>query len=103
MRITLTHTTNIFQFHFVCKKNYLQTHIYILCLCIYVYMFTTIRLDLNKLSNHWQTRECGHAEERKVDARCEYDFPYVFMHMNCDLSANHRTQLLSSLTLIRAN
>lgn len=23
--------------------------------------------DLNKLSNHWQTRECGHADEGKAD------------------------------------
>jgi len=84
MRITLTHTTNISQFHFAYKKNYLQTQIYILCLCIYVYMFTTIRLDLNKLSNHWQTRECGYMKERKVDVNT---FPNIFTYELRSLSA----------------
>lgn len=86
--ITVTHTTNIFQFRPVYKKNYLQTHIYIhMRICIYVYMFITLRLDLNKLSNHWQTRECGHAEERKVDASVD-TFPCVFSQTNYALSAN---------------
>lgn len=100
MRITLTHTTNISQFHFAYKKNYLQTQIYILCLCIYVYMFTAIRLDLNKLSNHWQTRECGHAKERKVDAS---EHVSQYFHTYELRSALTTAQLLSSLTLIRAN
>lgn len=61
MHITLTHTTNIFQFYLVYKKIiYKRIYTYV-CIGTYVYMFTTIHLDLNKLSNHWQTRECGHA------------------------------------------
>lgn len=50
-------------------------------------MFITIHSDLNKLSNHWQTRECGHAEERKVDASDEYISLYFLAYTNCALSA----------------
>lgn len=49
----------IFQFYFCIKKDYLQTHY------IYVYVCSTMHPDLNKLSNHWQTRECGQREREK--------------------------------------
>jgi len=53
----------------------------------YVYMFITIHLDLTKLSNHWQTRECGHTEEKKVDVSVN-TFPCIFSHTNSALSAS---------------
>jgi len=67
-------------------------------------MFITIHLDLNKLSNHWQTREYGYAEERKVDVSVN-TFLCIFSHTNCALSANthNNFSLLPSYARINKN
>lgn len=69
-------------------------------------MFTTIHLDLNKLSNHWQTRECGHAEERKVDAQCANTILRVPSHVGIALSRltpHNRFSLLPLYARINKN
>jgi len=90
------------------KKNiykhiiYICIHIYIyiyVCVCVCVYIELYELFDLNKFSNHWQTRECGHAKEGKAD----HMRAGVLLISTCPRFFNNRRDRFSLLRAIRAN
>lgn len=51
---------------YIKKEDVIYKHIYIyISTYIHIYICLIMHLDLDELSNHWQTRVCGYAKERK--------------------------------------
>lgn len=98
MHITLTYTTNIFQFHHVYKKIIYKRILYI---CMYVYNYTFgLKQTFKSLADTWM-RTCGREE-----SGVWVTLPRVFSHTNCALSTlapHNRFSLLPLYPRINKN